>query len=299
MNVLFQATIAILILVGFESTTAFAAEAKNPRRDIPRAALLSLIIQGLIAYLFEYFAANFALGESLTNTASDGTVTTGLDAAAASSAPIGDMIRLVGDSLLGGIGFGLTIVIALTVALAILGTTLSAMNTGVRITYAMAQDAEMPEPLGLLHGSYATPHTAVWAMVIVSAIVGIIGVISVVTLTGVTLASNFGTFVLYALTCLWTVIAFQGRAERSMLKHLIVPVLGLLANIAMLVTILGTGIIGGGTSQAESLIAIAFAAFWALVSIVYVAVNSRRTGRALMTTPAPSTTAAPMSAERA
>src|SRR5713101_1352071 len=29
MNVLFQSTIAILILVGFESTTAFAAEAKN------------------------------------------------------------------------------------------------------------------------------------------------------------------------------------------------------------------------------------------------------------------------------
>jgi hypothetical protein len=158
----------------------------------------------------------------------------------------------------------------------------------------------MPEPLGLLHGSYATPHTAVWAMVIVSAIVGIIGVISVVTLTGITLASNFGTFVLYALTCLWTVIAFQGRAEGSLLKHVIVPVLGLLANLAMLVTILGMGIVGGGTSQAESLIAIAFAAFWGLVSVVYVVINSRRTGRALMTTPAPATTtAAPMSAERA
>src|SRR6266581_9811892 len=39
MNVLFQSTVAILILVGFESTTAFAAEAKNPKRDIPRAAL--------------------------------------------------------------------------------------------------------------------------------------------------------------------------------------------------------------------------------------------------------------------
>lgn len=301
MNVLFQSTIAILILVGFESTTAFAAEAKNPRRDIPRAALLSLIIQGLLAYLFEYFAANFALADSLTNAAADGTTLTGLDAAAASSAPIGDMIRLVGDSLLGGIGFGLTIVIALTVALAILGTTLSAMNTGVRITYAMAQDAEMPEPLGLLHGNYATPHTAVWAMVVVSAIVGIIGVISVVTLTGITLASNFGTFVLYALTCLWTLIAFQGRAERSVLKHVLVPVLGLLANLAMLVTILGMGIVGGGTSQTESLIAIAFAAFWAVVSAVYVVFSSRRTGRPLMATPATSAAAGrvPVSAERA
>jgi amino acid transporter len=292
MNVLFQSTIAILILVGFESTTAFAAEAKNPGRDIPRAALLALVIQGLLAYLFEYFAANFAISDKLTYTAADGTVLTGFDAAAASSAPIGDMIQLIGNSLLGGIGFGLTITIALTVALAILGTTLSAMNTGVRITYAMAQDAEMPEPLGLLHGSYATPHTAVWAMVVVSAVVGIIGVVSVIELTGITLASNFGTFVLYALTCLWTLITFHGRAEGSLLKHVIIPVLGLLANLAMLITILGMGILGGGTSQAESLIALGIAAFWAIVSVVYVVVSNRRRGRSLFATPSTSGVAA-------
>ena len=292
MNVLFQSTIAILILVGFESTTAFAAEAKNPGRDVPRAALLALIIQGLIAYLFEYFAANFSISDKLVYTTTDGTVLTGMDAAAASSAPIGDMILLIGNSLLGGIGFDLTIVIALTVALAILGTTLSAMNTGVRITFAMAQDAEMPEPLGLLHGSYATPHTAVWAMVAVSAVVGIIGVFSVVTLTGITLASNFGTFVLYALTCLWTVIAFHGRAEGSMLKHVVVPVLGLLANLAMLATILGMGILGGGTSQQESLLALGIAAFWAIVSAIYVLVNNRRQGRSLIAAPASSSVAA-------
>jgi amino acid transporter len=295
MNVLFQSTVAILILVGFESTTAFAAEAKNPKRDIPRAALLALVIQGLLAYLFEYFAANFAISDKLVNVAADGTVTTGLDAAAVSTAPIGDMIRLVGDSLLGGIGFGLTIVIALTVALAILGTTLSAMNTGVRITYAMAQDAEMPEPLGLLHGSYATPHTAVWAMVVVSALIGILGVVSVVTLTGITLASNFGTFVLYALTCLWTIIAFHGRAEASLLKHVIVPVLGLLANLAMLITILGMGFLGGGTSQQESLLALGIAAFWAIISACYVVFSNRRSGRAMFAAPTP----APIAAERA
>jgi APA family basic amino acid/polyamine antiporter len=33
----FQSTIAILLIVGFESCTALAAEAKNPGRDIPRA----------------------------------------------------------------------------------------------------------------------------------------------------------------------------------------------------------------------------------------------------------------------
>jgi basic amino acid/polyamine antiporter, APA family len=285
LSVLMQSTVAILILVGFESCTAFGAEAKNARRDVPRAVIIALVIQGLFAYLIEYFAANFALSDKLTYTATDGSVLTGLDAAAASSAPMGDLVRLIGDSLLGGVGFGLMIVISITVALAILGTTLSAMNTGVRITFAMAQDREMPEPLGFLHNQYVTPHMAVWAMVVVSALIGAIGVISVVTLTGITLASNFGTFVLYGLTCLWTIIAFASRPDFNFIKHLVVPALGLLANIVMLVTILGVGIVGGGDSQTESVIAIAFAGVWLVVSIAYVLFSNRRTGRALIAAP--------------
>jgi len=87
MNMLLQATIAILILVGFESCTAFGAEAKNAKRDVPRAVILALVIQGLFAYFFEYFAANFSISDALTGKAADGTLVKGLDAAAASSAP--------------------------------------------------------------------------------------------------------------------------------------------------------------------------------------------------------------------
>ncbi len=288
--VLMQATIAILILVGFESCTAFGAEAKNARRDVPRAVILALVIQGLLAYLFEYFAANFGLSDKLTGTDAAGKAVTGIDAAAASGAPIGDMIIQMVNGLSGGegIGFGLMIVIAVTVALAILGTTLSAMNTGVRITYAMAQDAEMPQPLGLLHIRNATPYVAVWMMVVVSAIIGSIGTVSVVYLTGITLASNFGTFVLYALTCLWTIIAFAGRGEFNAVKHLIIPVLGLLANIVMLLTILGLGFVGGGDSQTEAMIALVIAALWLVASVTYVLTTNRKTGRSLMGAPSPS-----------
>jgi amino acid transporter len=285
LNVMFQATIAILILVGFESATAFGAEAKNAKRDVPRAVLLALVIQGLFAYLIEYFAANFAISDKLVYKTADGTVVTGMDAAAASSAPLGDLIQQITNAMFGGFGFGLSMIIAVTVAIAILGTTLSAMNTGVRITFAMAQDAEMPELFGLLHGRFATPHTAVYAMVVVSGIVGIIGTFSVVALTGITLASNFGTFVLYALTCLWAVIAFVGRREFNFFKHIVIPVLGLIANIAMLLTIFGMGLAGGGDPQTESFIALGFALLWAIVSIIYVVIGNRRSGRKLIASP--------------
>ena len=282
-GVLIQSTIAILILVGFESCTAFAAEAKNPKRDIPRAVILSLVVQGLVAYLIEYFAANFMVSEKLAGTDATGAAVTGMAAAAASSAPIGDMAILVGNSILGGIGFGLMISIAVTVALAVLGTTLSCLNTAVRVSYAMAQDEEMPELLGAMHGRYATPHRAIWVLVAVSSVIAAIGVSSgVVGLTGITLASNFGTFVLYALTCMWTIIAFAERKDRHIVKHYIIPGLSLITNVLMLFAILYLYVIGNADAQHEAYICFAIAGGWALVSAAYVVMTGRRTGRAVI-----------------
>ena len=85
-----QATVAILILVGFESVTSMGGEAKNAKRDIPLAVIFSLLIQGLVCYLFEYFAANYFLNSGYT-----------MQSAAGSAAPIGDMMIIVGDALLG------------------------------------------------------------------------------------------------------------------------------------------------------------------------------------------------------
>ncbi|MDE3112569.1 MAG: APC family permease [Chloroflexota bacterium] len=280
-SVFSQATIAILILVGFESATAFGAEAKNAKRDVPRAVILALVIQGLFAYLIEYFSANYALSDKLVGTDAAGKAISGMDAAAASSAPIGDLIKQIGDTMLGGLGFPLMVVVAATVALAILGTTLSAMNTGVRITYAMAQDEEMPGLLGLLHGRFATPHVAVVVLVIVSGLVGMIGTLSVVTLTGITLASNFGTFVLYGLTCLIAVNAFLGRADFSFVKHAVVPILGFLANMVMLITIFALGFIGGGDAQTESFMALGFAGVWLVASVLYVLTRRKPQPRAV------------------
>src|SRR5262249_39188251 len=111
--------------------------------------------------------------------------------------------------------------------------------------------------------------------------IGAVGTLSVVSLTAVSLASNLGTFVLYALTCLWTIVAFSGRKDYNFIRHTLVPVLGLLANLVMLFTIFFMGILGGGTSQTESIGALAVGGVWAIVSIVYIAIRGRQTGRAL------------------
>jgi len=279
---LFQSTIAILILVGFESSTSLAGEAINPKKDIPRGVILSLVIQGLFAYLLEYFAANYAVCEKLVFTNPDGTKVTGMAAAAASGAPIGDLIRLIGDSMLHGNGFALMLVIAVTVALAVLGTTLAAMNTAVRISFAMAQDNEMPSLLGALHGKHATPHVGVWILVIVSAILGAVGVVSVKALTGITLASNIGTFILYGLICGLTFIAFTGKSEFHSVKHAIIPFVGLLGNIALLLGIVIIGLTTGGDSTWSTKFALWMTGGWGLVSAIYLAWNSKAQKRAIL-----------------
>ena len=163
---LIQACIAILILVGFESVTSMGEEAKNAKRDIPRAVLLSLVIQGAFCYLFEYFAANYFLnpGYKMTQAASSGT-------------RIGDMMKMAGAWLFGSpkAGMWFMYIQALTVFLALIGTTLSCMNTGARVTYAMGRDDEVPSHFGMLHGKNLTPHRAIWTLATISAIVGIYG----------------------------------------------------------------------------------------------------------------------------
>jgi amino acid transporter len=287
-GILVQSTIAILILVGFESCTALGAEAINAKRDVPKGVLLSLVIQGLFAYLFEYFAASFALGDSVKYVDSSGKAPVtllGMDAAGKSQAPIGDMMKVFGDSLLHNTGFALTVIMAITVALAILGTTLACMNTAVRVSFAMAKDKEMPEIMGVLHSKHASPTNGIWILTIVSAIIGAVGVYNTVVQTGLGIASNLGTFVLYALICVWTILAFAHRHDKHAALHMIVPAIGLILNIGMISTIFYLAFAAGGDSAKEANIALGTGAVWAIISIIYVVINNARTGRSLTSKP--------------
>lgn len=301
--VFIQATVAILILVGFESVTAMGGEAKNPKRDVPIAVIVSLLVQGMFCYLFEYFAANYFLNSGYT-----------MQNAAGSAAPLGDMMTLVGDALLGpGRGRIFMLAEAFTVFLALIGTTLSCMNTGARVTYAMGKDQEAPEHFGILHSKNLTPHRAIWALAIISAIVGCIGVVTAFgdagaptdaaiqalphglwssfgytthdkmaalpnSLLTVTLASNFGTFLLYALSCITCLVAYHNHPKFKFVKHALIPIFGLLANVACMAFYLIGPFMGYGTKM-EPLLALGIALVWGIYGGIYFTRASRRSGR--------------------
>jgi amino acid transporter len=298
-----QATVAILILVGFESVTSMGGEAKNAKRDIPKAVIISLLVQGAFCYLIEYFAANYFLSSGYPMTTASG-----------SSAPIGDMMIVIGNSFFGqGGGRIFMLVEAFTVVLALIGTTLSCMNTGARVTYAMGKDEEVPEHFGLLHSENLTPHRAIWTLAAISAVIGCISVVMLFgdapalsdatikalpqglfssfgypshdvmaampnSLLTVTLASNFGTFLLYALSCVICMVGYHNHPNFSAIRHLFIPLFGLLANLVCMAFYLIGPFMGFGTPK-EPLLALGIAAVWAVYGGAYFVASSKKSGR--------------------
>jgi amino acid transporter len=300
--VMLQATIAILLLVGFESVTALGEEAKNPTKDIPRGVLLSITIQCLFMYLIEYFAANYFMSSAYSMADAKG-----------SAAPIGDMMTIIGNVMLGGHGTAFMLVEASTVFLALIGTSLSCINTGARVTYAMGRDEEVPEHFGFLHGQNLTPHRAIWTLATISAVIGAyaaiyffagsaapddktiaslphsiwyaVGMSSNASLAAlpnglslVTLISNFGTFAVYGLTNIICIIAFREHHMFHGVKHVVIPVFGAIANFSCMAFYI-IGPIEGLGSVKEPLIAVGISVVWGIYGAIYFSRNSRKRGK--------------------
>src|SRR5487761_193206 len=302
-----QATVAILILVGFESVTSMGGEAKNAKRDIPIAVITSLLVQGCFCYLFEYFAANYFLNSGYP-----------MSFAGGSAAPIGDMMIMVGDALFHGHGRAFMLIEAVTVFLALIGTTLSCINTGARVTYAMGKDAEVPEHFGVLHEKNLSPHRAIWALAVISAIFGVIALLMLFgdagalpdatikalpqgfwssfgyvshdtmakmpnSLLTITLASNFGTFVLYMLSCVTCIFCYKGHPNYSFLRHMLIPLFGIAANLICMAAYIVLPFMGYGTKM-EPFLALGIAAVWGIYGGIYFLRTSKATGRTTLVT---------------
>ncbi len=306
--VFIQSTVAILILVGFESVTSMGGEAKNPTKHIPIAVIASLLIQGLFCYLFEYFCANYFLNSGYT-----------MQSAASSAAPIGDMMIIVGDQLLGqGHGRYFMLAEAVTVFFALIGTTLACMNTGARVTYAMGKDAEVPEHFGMLHAESLSPRKAIWTLAWISAVIGVIAISLMFgdagaptdatiaalphgifsswgylphdtlaklpnSLLALTLTSNFGTFILYGLSCLLCLVAYHKRPDHKLLRHTLIPAFGLIANLTCMAFYVAGPFFNLGTKM-EPLTALGISGLWGIYGAIFFLRSSKASGKTVLLT---------------
>jgi len=217
-----------------------------------------------------------------------------------------------------GAGNGRTFMLieAATVFLALIGTTLSCINTGARVTYAMGKDQEVPGHFGMLHGKNLTPHRAIWTLATISAVIGCITVLMFFgdgaapadsaiqalphgfwssfgytthdkmaalpnTFLTTTLASNFGTFLLYMLSCLTCIVCYHKHPQFKVVRHLVVPLFGLVANLVCMAFYLIGPFMGYGTTL-EPLIALGLALVWGIYGGIYFFRISKTSGRTTM-----------------
>ena len=130
---------ALLVLYaysGFENTAAPAGEFKNPKRDVPFALVVQIVIVTAVYTLVQLVALGVVpdLGVSKTPLADAGRILMG---------PFG--------------GFLLT----LGAALSILGTNNNTILAGPRYLYALAETGRLPRVLARIHPRYRTPHVAI------------------------------------------------------------------------------------------------------------------------------------------
>ena len=131
-------TILVLLYayVGFENAVIPAGEGRNPRRDIPRALIRTVLSITILYALLQWVA--ISLVPDL------GTTERPLAAAA--------------DVLWGPVGGAL---LALTAVFSIFGNCLASVMGAPRLTYALATDGRLPAWFARIHPTFRTPHASI------------------------------------------------------------------------------------------------------------------------------------------
>jgi hypothetical protein len=103
------------------------------------------------------------------------------------------------------------------------------------------------------------------------------------SLLTITLASNFGTFLLYGLSCVTCIFCYKGSPNYSFLKHMLIPIFGVAANLICMGAYLVLPFMGYGTKM-EPFLALGIAAVWAIYGGIYFLKSSKASGRTTLVT---------------
>lgn len=156
LNLLYGVLYGINMFIGFESAANLAEETANPKRDVPRAVLFSLILVGAY-FLVTAYAQDIGFGLNATAWESSGF-------------PL--------QSLASGGEFGSSVfgdIMSVIVIFDVLAVTIGVSVAVTRGMLAMARAGRLPRALATVHRRYRTPHrcAAVLAITTVIAIVAV------------------------------------------------------------------------------------------------------------------------------
>ena len=103
------------------------------------------------------------------------------------------------------------------------------------------------------------------------------------SLLTITLASNFGTFLLYMLSCVTCIFCYHRHPNFSFLKHMLIPIFGVAANLVCM-GVLHRRAIHGVRHEDGAVLALGIAAVWAIYGGIYFTLNSKKQGKTTLVT---------------
>jgi amino acid transporter len=212
---------AIWGFVGFEASAVLGEEVRDPKRTIPRAVMLSVIILG-VYYVAVSYAESIGFGMSAAGTHAISTDPVAFDTLANRFA--GVWVRFFIDIA------ALTSVFALNLA---------TVNSISRVIYVMGRERLLPKVLGRTLRRYQTPHIAITAIIAFATAVCLIGGFAWGPLNAfgyIMFIGTLGMIAVYALINLSTMGVYwrNFRAEFSVLKHAVIPLIGIAALVWVL-----------------------------------------------------------------
>ena len=237
-TVLAGAAILCLSFLGFDAVSTFSEEAKEPRKSIPKAIMLTTLLAGLIFIGLSYLSHLVLPTSTFAN----------VDAAALEvMAPLG------GDVLAAFFTAAATV--------GALGSALTSQASVARIIYSMGRDGVLPQRLfGRLHPRWGTP---VVPILLTSAVSLLALVLDLVTVSALI---SFGALVAFSLVNLSTIKHYffergDRRGVAAVLRSLVLPGVGFALTVWLWTSLTPT--------------ALTIGLLWAGLGVVYLAVLTR------------------------
>jgi len=215
--------LAVYLFIGWENSAALAEETGNPRRNVPRAVYLSVALMS-----FTYLLLSYA-------------TVTGLHNSNSALAKVSAGIPFI--DLAHGVAPSLAVFAYLAGMTSTLGVLISAVNSQCRLIFNAGREGLLPRWIGHVHPVRRTPVNAIFAFVAIgSAIIVVWALLHLIGgSTGSLSALNFydesatmGTILVLVVYFLANLaLPFYYRRYRpgefNVLKHAVLPVLGMIA----------------------------------------------------------------------
>jgi amino acid transporter len=213
---------AFLSWAGFEGCAALGEETDNPRRNIPRALLWSIVLTGVL-FVFVMFIQ---------------TVGFGTDAAGLKTfSSTGNSLSALGETYLGR---AFSLVIAFAALMSAFACHLSSTATSGRLLFAFSRDGFGPKEFGRLRGRHAIPISAIFTVLAVTLVINVASWASGRPVLGTGQPALDSYFYFATIGAVMLMIAYL-MVEVAAILHLrkrrpaevVIPVVGLLIIVAV------------------------------------------------------------------